>query len=218
MSENNRNAFDDRAPSVNPSHFYFAGGVLVLIAVALIVFALQLPTEPADAATLEPEDIKIGAGLFIRDAVLLDQYASSGTSDRTDAHHCVLFFDIANGQKVVVSLAVPTSGPLFETMRAYMNDENAGPGDCRLTLCATVGALKAQLAEYLHDYVKDVYDPLTPYQMIPVSLTMRGETPEEYTASMSRGRILYLAGGAACLLAGAAILAAVFRKRTNVSL
>ena len=96
-----------------------------------------------------------------------------------------------------------------------MNDEEAYFGDCMLTLCATTSSLNSKLVGYLQDYVKQTFGPLTPYRVIPVSLSMCGETPEAYAADVSRERTFCLAGGAICLLAGAAALFAAFRKRGN---
>lgn len=190
------------------------GGALILFAVVLAIYAMRFPLVPADAASVTLDGLKDGMGLAIPEAVLLDQYAVSGENDRTTAYHCALSFDIADGQKVIISLEVPTSGDLFEKMWAYMNDESAYRGDCVISpLYATASSLNAKLAGYLQDYVKSVYGPLTPYRTVALSLTVRGKTPEAYAAGVSRERNVCLIGGTALLLAGAAILILSFRRR-----
>ena len=189
------------------------GVAAMLLGIILALYATQFPLVPADAATLTPDEIKDGMGLSIAEAVLLDEYATSGTNGRTDAHHCAVSFGVSGGQTVVASLEVPMNGPLFETMWAYLNDEDAYFGDCTLTLCATTQSLNEKLAEFLRDYVKSTFGPLTPYRVAPVSLIMRGETPEAYAASVSRERNLCLLGGVVLILCGAAVLIAFFRKR-----
>ncbi|MBR3503247.1 MAG: hypothetical protein IKO07_03260 [Clostridia bacterium] len=196
----------------------FTGGMLILVAVALIAFSFQYPAEPVDAASVALEDLQGGMGLSIADAVLLDQYASSGLGDHTEAYHCVVTFAVADGKRAVASLRVPTEGALSEIMWAYMNDEAAGPGDCVVTLCATTTPLGAKLAEYLQAYVGDAADELAlgdagDYGVATVSLAMRGETPWEYTESVLNERKNCRAGGAFCLLAGSALLFAAFGKR-----
>ena len=192
---------------------FFGGGILILVAAVLIATSFQYPALPVDAASVAAEELQSGMGLSFKNAVLLDQYASSGAGDRVDAYHCVTAFSVAEGRKVIASLRVPTEGWLYEIMCDYMDDEDAGLGDCKVTLCATTAPLDGKLSEYLNAYVKDTFGELTPYRVVPLGRTLRGETEWEYTDSVLRERKTCRAAGALCLLAGSALLFAAMRRR-----
>ena len=213
MAGNDRHPRGGHAPSFSLMSLFFFGGLLVLITAVLVAFSFQYPSEPDNAATVEAEALQGGMGLSLKDAVLLDQYASSGAGERIDTYHCVVGFGVANGQKVIASLRVPGEGALYETMRAYMDDEEAGLGDCKITFCATTAPLGGKLTEYLESYVDDTFGELAPYRVVPISLTPRGESAWEYTDSVLHERKICRVVGALCLLAGSAMLFVALKKR-----
>ena len=202
-----------RAPSFSLMSLFFLGGLLILITAVLVAASFQYPAEPISAAMVEADALQGGMGLSLKDAILLDQYASSGAGERIDAYHCVVAFGVANGQKVAASLRVPAEGALYETMRAYMEDEDAGLGDCKITLCATTAPLGGKLADYLTAYVEDTFGELSPYRVATISLTPRGETAWDYTDSVLHERKICRVVGALCLLAGSGMLFAALKKR-----
>ena len=213
MPEIERNPRGSRAPSFSLMSLFFVGGLLILITAVLVAFSFQYPAEPIDTGSLALEDLKDGMGLSLRNAVLLDQYASSGAGERVDVYHCVVTFSVANGQRVVASLRVPTEGALYEIMCDYMADEEAGLGDCEIELCATTAPLGGKLTEYLQAYAEDSLAELAPYSVVPISLTARGETAWDYTDSVLHERKICRVVGALCLLAGSALLFVALHKR-----
>lgn len=187
---------------------------IVMLMIALTCFGLsrRFAATPADVSALTLDELKDGLGLSLTDAVLLGKYAYTQGHGGPSAHHCALSFTTADGIKAVASLEVFPDGPLYETMTAVQ----AGRRSNQLSFCATATALDMTLSDYLNDFVRQTFGPLTPYRVAPLELIWAGENPEDYAAGMAGERGFYVKCAAVCAaLAASLFLISFFTRRNN---
>ena len=198
----------NRAPNgTNRNALRVTGVFLLLLALTGYVFSQRFSPTPLDAATLPVEAFKVGLGLSIKDAALLDHYATVGMGEAS-AWYCALSFEIEGGETAVASLEVLPGGPFYETMAAFERDERAHPGDVRLSFCATASALDINAAEFLESYVTRAYGPFQKPRVLPYSLIWCGDDEADYAARMAGERGFYLRLAVPCGALG--VLAIVF--------